>query len=286
MYFDRDIEGKRGKDKEEAWKEYIVPRHLGVIMNLQMDYRIAEQYNSNSQKIRVITEKWVNDNLYCPYCGNQYISHFENNRPVADFYCPHCAEEYELKSKNGSINNKINDGAYETMIERIKSINNPNFFFMQYNKIDMKVKNFLMVPKHFFSTEIIEKRKPLADTARRAGWIGCNIILKDIPNEGRIFIVKDEIEQPVEMVIEKIKRTEFISQYQLNARGWILDVLNCVNMIEGREFTLEQMYQFETMLAIKHPDNHHVKDKIRQQLQVLRDKGIIEFVGRGRYRII
>jgi len=44
------------------------------------------------------------------------------------------------------------------------------------------------------------------------------------------------------------------------------------------------MYSFEKMLAGKHPDNHHIKDKIRQQLQMLRDNGIIEFIGRGRYR--
>lgn len=66
-------------------------------MNLRMDDKIAEQYNSNSQKIRVITEQWVNDNLFCPYCGKAHIAHFENNRTVADFYCPDCAEEYELK---------------------------------------------------------------------------------------------------------------------------------------------------------------------------------------------
>ena len=255
-------------------------------MDLQMDRKRAENYNSESQKIRVITENWVSQNLVCPYCGNQYISQFENNRPVADFYCPHCIEEYELKSKNGSITNKVNDGAYATMIERVESIHNPNFFFMHYDKSDLKVKNFILVPKHFFSTEIIEKRKPLAETAQRAGWVGCNIILNQIPDEGRIFIVKNEIQQSVEAVVSKVKRTDFISQYKLDARGWILDILNCVNKIERKDFTLEQVYQFEEQLAAKHPENNHVKDKIRQQLQVLRDKGIIEFNGRGHYRKI
>jgi type II restriction enzyme len=33
-----------------------------------------------------------------------------------------------------------------------------------------------------------------------------------------------------------------------------------------------------------HPENRHVRDKLRQQLQVLRDLGLIEFLGRGRYR--
>ena len=47
-------------------------------------------------------------------------------------------------------------------------------------------------------------------------------------------------------------------------------MLNCVNQIDERDFTLDQMYKFENMLAAKHPDNKHVRDKIRQQLQVLR----------------
>ena len=55
-------------------------------------------------------------------------------------------------------------------------------------------------------------------------------------------------------------------------------------MLDGETFTLEQMYRFEEVLANKHPDNHHVKDKIRQQLQMLRNNGIIEFTGRGHYR--
>lgn len=253
-------------------------------MNLKMDDKIAEQYTSNIQKIRIITEEWAVENMFCPYCGNPYISHFENNRPVADFFCPFCKEEYELKSKSAPISNKVSDGAYKTMIERINSINNPNFFFMHYDKCSLRVKNFVMVPKHFFSSKVIEKRKPLAYTARRAGWIGCNILLDQIPNEGRVYIVQNEKEIPVEQVISKVKKTSFICRYKLEARGWILDILNCVNRIEDRTFTLDQMYQFADVLAIRHPENHHVKAKIRQQLQVLRDNGIVEFLGRGQYR--
>lgn len=54
------------------------------------------------------------------------------------------------------------------------------------------------------------------------------------------------------------------------------------SLIEDRVFTLEQMYGFVDVLALKHTENHHVKDKIRQQLQVLRDNGIIEFLERDR----
>ena len=40
-------------------------------MNLTMDDKVAENYKSNSQKIRVITEQWVSNNLFCPYCGKE-----------------------------------------------------------------------------------------------------------------------------------------------------------------------------------------------------------------------
>jgi len=35
---------------------------------------------------------------------------------------------------------------------------------------------------------------------------------------------------------------------------------------------------------MKYPNNNFIKDKIRQQLQLLRDKGILEFTSRGNYR--
>lgn len=257
-----------------------------MILNLQMDGNNTVQYKSNAQKIRVITESWVCRNMFCPYCGNEYISHFENNRPVADFFCQVCNEEYELKSKSSSISNKVNDGAYETMIERITSVNNPNFFFLHYNKSSLRVRDLVMVPKYFFSPEIIEKRKPLADTARRAGWIGCNILLNRIPSEGRIYIVKNEEQISFEQIIKKVRKTEFLRDSKLEARGWTLDVLNCVNMIKDSDFTLDEIYGFEKLLTVKHPNNHHVKEKIRQQLQLLRDNGIIEFIGKGHYRKI
>ena len=256
------------------------------VLNLQMDIRNIEKYNSNTQKIRVITETWVEKNMFCPYCGSDSISGFENNRPVADFFCPFCKEEYELKSKSTSIRGKVNDGAYATMIDRINSTNNPNFFFMHYRKNGFQVENFIMVPKYFFTPDIIEKRKPLADTARRAGWVGCNILLDGIPDEGKIYIVQNEKVISAEKVIDKVHKTEFLRESKLNARGWTLDVLNCVNKIGTEIFTLDEMYKFENILSVKHPENHHIKDKIRQQLQLLRDRGIIEFVARGQYRRI
>ena len=106
------------------------------------------------------------------------------------FYCTKCSEEYELKSKHGIVGKKILNGAYATMIERLKSNNNPNFFFLTYDKSSLEIKNFLTIPKYFFVIDILEKRTPLNITARRAGWVGCNIIVENIPEFGKFFIYR------------------------------------------------------------------------------------------------
>ena len=44
--------------------------------------------------------------------------------------------------------------------------------------------------------------------------------------------------------------------------------------------------RYERELQAKHPQNHHIRPKIRQQLQFLRDLGYITFMGHGKYQII
>ena len=71
----------------------------------------------------------------------------------------------------------------------------------------------------------------------------------------------------------------------LEARGWLIEVMNCVDSIGKQEFQLDDVYAFESTLSQINPNNRHVKQKIRQQLQVLRDRGYLDFIGRGYYRL-
>jgi len=256
-------------------------------MELMFNTRIADNYTSQSQKIRVLTEDWVDNSIFCPNCGNFNIDKYPNNQPVADFFCSNCKEDYELKSKKDGVGNKIVDGAYRTMIERLQSANNPNFFLMDYDLNNFEVRNFLVIPKHFFIPEIIEKRKPLSETAQRAGWIGCNILLQSIPKTGKIFFVKNKKVEEKEKVLIEWHKTLFLrDEKEVKAKGWLLDVMMCVEKIGHKDFTLDEVYAFENDLQKKHPENLHIKDKIRQQLQVLRDKNYLTFIGRGTYQQI
>jgi type II restriction enzyme len=255
-------------------------------MKLSFDTKIAEEYKSPSQKARILTEHWVNSQAYCPNCGYQNIYKYGNNQPVADFFCSNCKEDYELKSKRESIGNKIVNGAYRTMIERLQSSNNPNLFLLSYSLYNFEVLNFLVIPKQFFVPGIIEERKPLSSTARRAGWIGCNILLQSIPHIGKIFFIRNHQVEPKNKVLAEWRKTLFLrEEKEINAKGWLLDIMNCIEKLENKEFSLNEVYAFENELSKKHPDNRHIKDKIRQQLQILRDKGYIEFLERGKYKL-
>lgn len=254
-------------------------------MDLLLRSALANEYSSQSQKARVLTENWVKSFSFCPNCGGS-ISQYQNNQPVADFFCPSCNEDYELKSKNGPIGNKIVDGSYKTMIERLDSSNNPSFFLLSYNKVLARVSDFLVIPKHFFVPNIIEKRKPLAQTARRAGWVGCNILLNHIPKSGKVFLVRNQQIEPKKKVLSEWKKTLFLKETKGElAKGWLVNVMRCIDKLGKPTFTLQDVYAYENELSLIYPNNKHVREKIRQQLQVLRNKEYLDFVASGLYRL-
>jgi type II restriction enzyme len=254
-------------------------------MNLTFKTKIADKYTSYSQKARVLTENWVLREIYCPSCGD-VIFDYDNNRPVADFYCKKCSEDFELKSKKGKIGKKVSAGAYSQMVKRINSLQKPNFFFMSYMVKMWNVNDFFVIPKHFFAPEIIEERKPLAESARRAGWVGSNILFSKIPKAGQIFYVENGKEVDKKDVLEKWQKTVFLKQVKkTDTKGWILDIMNCIDALNKKEFILQDVYDFEKDLAVIHPENKNIKPKIRQQLQFLRDKNYIEFIEAGKYRL-
>lgn len=253
-----------------------------------MDFEFDEPqaaYVSGSQRARAWTEQWVGRWVYCPNCGNPRMERFPSNRPVADFFCSACSEEFELKSQKKSFGRKVVDGAFRTMSERLAAANNPSLLLLNYDLQKLAVTNVVVVPKHFFVREIIERRKPLAATAKRAGWVGCNILLGAIPEAGKIYFVRGGEAVPKDAVLAQWQRTLFLRQESSDGRGWLIETMKCVEAIGRTEFSLDEVYAFESRLSQLYPNNRHVKQKIRQQLQVLRDHGYLDFVSRGHYRL-
>jgi type II restriction enzyme len=170
------------------------------------------------------------------------------------------------------------------MLRSIRADKVPNLLVLHYS-IDWFVRNLLLVPRFFFSESAIEERKPLTPQARRAGWVGCNILLAQIPPEGKIAMVSEGLPVPESRVRDEFARIRNLAKIPPSVRGWTLDVLKAARCLGKSQFMLKDVYQFEDELRVSHPGNHNIRPKIRQQLQVLRDVGLAEFVGRGEYRL-
>lgn len=132
--------------------------------------------------------------------------------------------------------------------------------------------------------------------------------LQIFENEEKVSIVTEEILSTTESIIAKVpkeKRIKFEkSEKDLFPRyepeddlydggittivdtlsGWRLDTFNVVSQIPANIFKLEQIYAYKQHLQKLHPENRNIEAKIRQQLQELRDLGLIEFLGQGVYR--
>jgi hypothetical protein len=120
----------------------------------------------------------------------------------------------------------------------------------------------------------------------------------------------------------QFRKVKPLKELSVKERGWTLDVLNIVRRLSEEkrqragalqnasrdsrvigqrasvldcggppplspagEFTNEDVYAFARELEKLHPDNRHVRDKIRQQLQVLRDLGLLRHIGSGLWRL-
>jgi len=134
--------------------------------------------------------------------------------------------------------------------------------------------------------------------------------LQIFEDEEKVSTVTEEILSTTEGIIAKVpkeKRIKFeksekdlfpIPQYEPEddlydggvttiidtLSGWRLDTFNVVSEIPAKIFKLEQVYAYKQHLQGLHPENRNVEAKIRQQLQELRDLGLIEFIDRGIYR--
>ena len=156
-------------------------------MNLEMDYSLAAGYSSNRQISRLLTEDWAARNLFCLACSSSHLASETPNRPVRDFTCHECGTTYQLKSQEKRFGRTVTNSAYGPKVEAIKQGRAPHYVFLQYAKPDWKVTNLFVVPGHFITLAVIEERPPLPPHARRKGWVGSKILLRDVPSEGRVL---------------------------------------------------------------------------------------------------
>lgn len=246
------------------------------------DVSLAQGYGSHSQQARLISEGWVAQYGYCLNCDSDKLLPTTANTRTRDFKCYKCEHAYELKSKRGAFTNQVLDGAYSAMMRTIREGSTPTFLLMEYTSA-WSIAGLRAIHHSLITETTIRARKPLSANARRAGWTGCNILLPAIAIEGQIPIVQHGAFQPKEVSRRAFAKLEHLSSLSAYGRSWAGTLLQMLHTLPDSSFTLSQAYNFVPKLEKLYPRNNHVKAKIRQQLQVLRDAGLIKFLGKGRY---
>lgn len=255
-------------------------------MNLRLPTINLEKYKSASQRARVGTESWGSSNFFCSSCESPRLEQASRNTAAIDFACPICKSTFQLKSQSKPVGAKIVDAAYSQMKRAILEDRTPNLFVLHYDLAAWTVRTVVLIPRFAFAMSALERRKPLSLNARRAGWVGCNILLGQIPQDARIPVIQDGIPHTPSEVRQAYQQLRPLENLKVEQRGWTLDVLEIVRSLGRPEFTLREVYAHAATLARLHPRNSHVHDKIRQQLQVLRDLGLLIFLGGGSYRLV
>ncbi|MGP8175465.1 MAG: DpnI domain-containing protein [Terracidiphilus sp.] len=254
-------------------------------MLLSCDTSTADSYTSEAQKSRVLSESWFLSNGYCLACDSDRLTATRANTKATDFICPSCRQSYELKATRHRLGRTIVDGAYEPLMNRILGGSAPTLMVLERN--DQWMIDSLTAIHHLFLTpNVIVQRKPLSTTARRAGWVGCNIRLDLIAQDAQIYVVHKHIAKNPRIVREKFQRFNRLKNIELNSRGWATLTLRIVRSLNQQTFSLNEVYAKEYEFAALYPENNNIHAKVRQQLQVLRDLGFLEFCGRGSYKLL
>ena len=261
-----------------------LPRKAREVL-LECDVAAAVGYTSQSQISRVLSEKWFRENGYCLSCDNDQLSQTPVNTKASDFFCRVCNESYELKAFRSRPVRTLVDGAYGSLMSRIQSESVPTLMLLERSD-DWQVQGLTAIHHLFLTAEVVEKRKPLSQAARRAGWIGCNIRLDLIVPDAKIQVIRDGQPADQGLVRESFRRFNRLRELPPKSRGWANLTLRIVRSLHASEFALSDVYGMEQSFATSYPENNNIRAKVRQQLQVLRDLGYIEFRGPGRYRLL
>jgi type II restriction enzyme len=140
---------------------------------------------------------------------------------VQDFTCPACVQDFKLKSSQRAFRNVVTNGAYAALLERLGEPSSPHLCLLHYEVSGLSVRNFLVIPSFYLTKAMAVARRPLAPTARRAGWVGGNIRIGGVPEDARVYYLRDG--QPT-------GKEEVLRSWG-EAKGWLADTMHCIQLL-------------------------------------------------------
>ena len=255
-------------------------------MELKCNPEIAAHLSSASQRTRVITEDGFSRFGYCLKCDSNTLTQTRAGTICQDFYCPKCEQPYELKSAKRAHTNIVQDGGYDSMMETICGENVPALMLMHYSP-QWCVQGLVAIHPVFLIPDVVMKRaKPhIRPKTGKEYWM-CKLNLSSVPDDGKITLISNGIVRPHVEVRRQFQESARFETLPVTKRGWVALVLATVRKIGKMRITNADLFSHEESMHAIFPGNSHVRDKIRQQMQVLMRLGYVERTAPGEYRVI
>jgi type II restriction enzyme len=129
-------------------------------MKLSLYLDVAARYKSLSQRARVMTETWVEDNLYCPSCPSEYLESAPPNEKVFDFNCNECDEKFQLKSQSHSFGGKVMNSAYDPKIKAFAKGQTQTICFYNTTQLSIKLNIYSSFQNTSCHLQLSKREKP------------------------------------------------------------------------------------------------------------------------------
>jgi phosphatidylserine/phosphatidylglycerophosphate/cardiolipin synthase-like enzyme len=97
----------------------------------------------------------------------------------------------------------------------------------------------------------------------------------------RFAVLREQaVEAPPRIRLQRRQYDRLVKSFS----GWLQLTMEGIARIRSDTFTMNEVFAACAPLAAsRFPDNRHVREKLRQQMQRLRDLGLVLFLGNGRY---
>jgi len=164
--------GEIAFDGRGQYRKLTAPARRSV----RLDFGEAAAYVSASQVARVAVEAWVARNIDCWHCRTPLLP-LPANTKLMDVVCRTGAHDVQVKAVAHVSGNRVVGAAYGPIERRLVDGALPDYLLVSYDRPRSIVVLAEFVAGASIVANRVAARTPLAQGARRAGWVGATIDL-------------------------------------------------------------------------------------------------------------
>ncbi len=147
--------------------------------SVRIDFGEAARYTSASQVARVAVEAWVATNVECWHCRSALLL-VPPNTKLMDAVCRDAGHEVQVKAIAGIAGERLSAAAFGPMARRLEESSLPDYLIVSYDRPRSIVVLAEFIAGASLGRERLKARTPLAEGARRAGWVGATLDLSGL----------------------------------------------------------------------------------------------------------